>query len=337
MPPHRNLKTPIIKQNLLGGETKKSDPNCLKASALETIDQYPKEWIHIYTDGSAFKATVNAGYGAIIHHPKGEKEEIYSPCGSFCSNFVAEKEAIIEALKHVTNSFEKAPNKVKDVVIFTDSLSALQELENGKMSCKAISQIIIACDNLINKYDIKVALQWIPGHQGIKGNEEADALAKRGASQPQPEVQVTYDTVTKMIRANLKEEWLTDWTKNSTGRSLYEYMSTPRPKDPINALQRHDQSLIFRLRTKHVPLNNHLNRIKKNHPAHCPLCSFPNETVDHHLLQCEKLKDLRRTFLPAQPSIGNTLYCDSEQLRATCNFFRQASRLRATAQRQLVG
>ena len=140
-----------------------------------------------------------------------------------------------------------------------------------------------------------------------------------------------------MIRANLKEEWLTDWTENSTGRSLYEYMSTIRPKDPINAFQRHDQSLIFRLRTKHVPLNNHLNRIKKNHPAHCPLCSFPNETVDHHLLQCEKLKDLRITFLPAQPSIGNTLYCDSEQLRATCNFFRQASRLRATAQRQLVG
>ena len=164
MPPHRNLKTPIIKQNLLGGETKKSDPNCLKASALETIDQYSREWIHIYTDGSAFKATINAGYGAIIHHPKGEKEEIYSPCGSFCSNFVAEKEAIIEALKHVTNSFEKAPNKVKDVVIFTDSLSALQELENGKMSCKYISQISIACDNLINKYDIKVALQWIPGH-----------------------------------------------------------------------------------------------------------------------------------------------------------------------------
>ena len=136
-----------------------------------------------------------------------------------------------------------------------------------------------------------------------------------------------------MIRANIKEEWLIDWTKNSTGRSLYEYMSTPKPKDPINALQRHDQSLIFRLRTKHVPLNNHLNRIKKKHPAQCPLCNYPNETVDHHLLQCEQLKDLRRTFLPAQPSIGNTLYCESEQLRATCKFFRQASRLRATAQR----
>ena len=30
------------------------------------------------------------------------------------------------------------------------SLSALQELENVEMSCKDISQIIIACDNFIN-------------------------------------------------------------------------------------------------------------------------------------------------------------------------------------------
>ena len=109
-------------------------------------------------------------------------------------------------------------------------------------------------------------------------------------------------------------------------------MNTPRPKDPINALSRRDQSLIFRLRTQHVPLNNHLNRIKKNHPAKCPLCDYPNETVEHHLLHCENLKDLRRAFLPAQPTIGNSLYSDSEQLRATCNYFRQATRLRAIVQ-----
>ena len=332
IPPHRNLKIPTINHSLLGKETKKSDPNSLRSSALETIDQYSKEWIHIYTDGSAFKATVNAGYGAIVYYPSGEKEEISNPCGSFCSNFVAEKQAISEVLKHVSNSFDKAPNKVKDLIIFTDSLSALQELESGEMRCKDISQIVIACDNLFKKYGIQVTFQWIPGHQGIKGNEEADVLAKHGASQPQPEVPVTYDTISKMIRSNIKEEWLTDWTKNSTGRPLYEHMSTPRPKDPINALTRRDQSLIFRLRTQHVPLNNHLNRIKKNHPAKCPLCDYPNETVEHHLLHCENLKDLRRTFLPAQPTIGNSLYSDSEQLRATCNFFRQASRLRATAQ-----
>ena len=88
------------------------------------------------------------------------------------------------------------------------------------MGNKEISQLKIAIDHLINKYGVQVVLQWIPGHQGIKGNEEADRLAKHGASQTQPEVPVTYDTVTKMIRSSFKEEWLIDWSKNYWTGSL---------------------------------------------------------------------------------------------------------------------
>ena len=243
---------------------------------METIDQYSKDWIHVYTDGSAFKATVNAGYGAIVFHPDGQKDELSNPCGSFCSNFVAEKEAIARSISHLTDTFDRDPKKAQNIVIFTDSLSALQSLESGEMGNKDISQMKIGFDHLMNRHKVQIILQWIPGHQGIKGNEEADKLAKRGASQPQPEVPVTYDTVSKMVRANLKEEWMNDWSRNSTGRALYEYMNAPRPKDPINTLKRKEQSLIFRLRTGHVPLNNHLNRIKKNHPSQCPLCGSPS-------------------------------------------------------------
>jgi len=139
-----------------------------------------------------------------------------------------------------------------------------------------------------------------------------------------------------MVRSNLKEEWMIDWSRNSTGRALYEYMNAPKPKDPINNLARKEQSLIFRLRTGHVPLNNHLHRIKKNHPAQCPLCGSPKETVEHHLLHCENLKDLRRDLLADQLSIRYCLYGDPEQLRATCTYFYQASRPRAVAQRRLV-
>ena len=107
----------------------------------------------------------------------------------------------------------------------------------------------------------------------------ARVVAKRGASQPQPEVPVTYDTVSKMVRSNFKEEWLNDWSRNSTGRALYKYMNAPKPKDPINTLKRKEQSLIFRLRTGHIPLNNHLHRIKKNHPSQCMQACRKNTPV----------------------------------------------------------
>ena len=80
------------------------------------------------------------------------------------------------------------------------------------MGNREIFQMKMAFDHLMNRHKVKIILQWIPGHQGIKGNEEADKLAKRGASQPQPEVPVTYDTVSKMVRANMKEEWMNDWS-----------------------------------------------------------------------------------------------------------------------------
>ena len=335
--PHKETQTPKINKQLLGKESKNADPNILKMSALETINSYPKDCLHVYTDGSAFKATINAGYGAIICHPDGREFELFNSCGSFCSNYVAEKEAITQAITHIQEMFDNNPDDTKDVIIFTDSLSALQGLENGESGDKDLSKLTMKIDQLMSKHKIQVVLQWIPGHAGVEGNEKADSLAKRGAALPQPEAPVNYETARKMIKSNLKEEWLNDWTRNKTGRALYTHMSAPKPKDPVNKLRRAEQCTIFRLRVGHVGLNNHLSRIKKNFPSACPLCKFPNETVEHHLLHCPHLKNLRQQFLPAQPSISNCLFGCLEQLRKTCSFFYHASGPRAAAQRLLVG
>ena len=92
-----------------------------------------------------------------------------------------------------------------------------------------------------------MVLQWIPAHTGIPGNERADALAKQGASLPQPDVPVAYSTCCQMIKANSKEEWMNNWSTGKTGRHMYGHMSKPLLKDPINNLRRGDQSLIFQL------------------------------------------------------------------------------------------
>ena len=113
-------------------------------------------------------------------------------------------------------------------------------------------------------------------------------------------------------------------------------MTKPNRKDPINKLQREDQSITFRLRTRHIPLNSHLKRINVKTSAACPLCNHPDETVEHHLFDCINLKELRGRFLPANPNIHKCLYGTTEQMKKTCSFFKLASGERAKAHVPLV-
>ena len=71
MPPNLNLRPPEIKLTIKGNVSKKDDPTEILRAALETIDSYSDTWIHVYTDGSAFRGTSKAGYGVLIHYPDG--------------------------------------------------------------------------------------------------------------------------------------------------------------------------------------------------------------------------------------------------------------------------
>ena len=227
--PNTKFKSPTIKTELIGKASKKSDPNVLKTTALETIDSYPKDWAHVYTDGSAFKATVNAGSGAIIYYPDKTTEEIMNPCGAFCSNYAAEQQAIDSATTHLNHRFDSVPGSTTNVVIFTDSLSALQTLESGRGTDRETTLLRQNLHHLMNHHSVDVVLQWIPGHSGIKGNDVADTLAKNGAALPQPDVPVNYETAVQIIKSNIQEEWLNDWASNTTGRVMYRHMSKPNP------------------------------------------------------------------------------------------------------------
>ena len=126
-----------------------------------------------------------------------------------------------------------------------------------------------------------------------------------------------------------------DWASGSTGRNMYNHMNKVNHKDNIQKLKRKDQTTIFRLRTQHVPLNFHLNRINPEKPPHCVLCGHPYETVEHVLLDCKMLHDLRQLHLPSNPTIENTLYCSLTQLKRTVLFYDMICARRANSQTPL--
>ena len=164
---------------------------------------------------------------------------------------------------------------MSNIVIFSDSKSVLQALQYDKYNNSSNISLALSLNSLMNTFAINISLQWIPGHCNIAGNERADTLAKRGAACQQPDLPTSQQTAKQIIKSNNKVECLNEWAMGKTGRAIFPYMTRPNPKDPIENLKRGEQSIIFRLRTQHVPLNAHLNRIKPEIPPLCLLCDVP--------------------------------------------------------------
>ena len=327
--PHQELKKPKTQTLLLHGADKTTLPNILKSIALETISMYPDNSIHAYTDGSAVRAIHNGGYGSVIKAPDMEEPILLSgPCGTYCTNYDAEVVAIQKTLDTIHHHLEERNLRPNDIVIFSDSQSAIQAVENWQDgTAKGIENIVLTCDKIKTLYGIEITIQWIPGHSDIKMNEKADGLAKKGSHMQQENIQTTYDTAKQIAKQNTQEVWFNNWMEDDKGRRLHRHLPKPNPKDPINNLERKDQCNIFRLRTGHVMLNGHRNRIDPLVPPMCRHCGYAYETVEHHLLHCANLKELRDSLLPPNPTLENCLYGNYDQLKNTSKYHIVASRV----------
>ena len=322
--PWSQLKMPKIKTTLIDERVnKKSDPHTLRMCSLETVDSYPTSWMHAYTDGSASNGTSKAGFGVHMRFPDGRIYNHSDACGELCSNYEAEVIALTCATELTYQYYSRCDHQATNFVIFTDSLSALQALENFSSSQdRDICRLAQSLNKLLTCYDVQATLQWIPGHEDVSGNERADQLAKEGAKKEQYEKQCSYPTARKIIRNNFKEAWMDKWKNGDTGRTMFTNMPKPNAKDGINTLARQDQSTLFQMRTGHIPLNLHLNRINPQHPPLCRNCDYPYESTAHVLFDCQATISLRKELLPPFPTIENSLYGCPDQLKNTCNFVR---------------
>jgi hypothetical protein len=133
----------------------------------------------------------------------------------------------------------------------------------------------------------KSAIQWIPSHCGINGNEKTDKLAKEGTQQQQVENPVGY-TQRKIIIKSLH--------------------NTPQKQDSYHQLKRSEQTTIFRLRTGHNRLNQHLNRVLEVIPPPTYPCGEAEQNTEHLPHTC-KLHQVQREKIWNKPiSIAEKLY-----------------------------
>jgi ribonuclease HI len=272
---------------------KEENYNTRKVHTLAMInDEYPPEkWIHVYTDGSATDAVKDGGAGVLIQCPDGCTETASVSTGVHCSIYRAESEAILTAISKVEDLVDES----SCVVFLTDSLSVIQALTNRKLPqlARALHQLNTAC---------RVAIQWIPAHCGIPGNEKADKLAKQGAKSEQTNTSVSYSEKVAIIKALMK----------------------PKPeKDAYHQLDRPEQVTIVRLRSGHNRLNSHMYRkYKLVQSPLCP-CGEEEQTTEHVLQRCMRYNQQRTETWPSAVPLNRKLHGDVEDLKKTAKFIEE--------------
>ena len=188
---------PELRETIEGIERKGTQTNFERRRITERFigSEFPETaWSHVYTDGSAKNATSDGGGGIFMSLRNGRIVRKFIPTGKFSSNYRAEGEAIGRATELAAVHREQTHNRI---VILTDALSIVTALKTNKGP--ELEELRVALAKCVLAYD-KVVIQWIPAHCGIRGNEEADRLAKRGGRSTQDDYQLSYNDAKAVVR-----------------------------------------------------------------------------------------------------------------------------------------
>jgi len=308
MPLWKRKHFPIIRTTVPGILAKDTQSDAeRKSMTLEHMaDAYPQQhWTHAYTDGSAEEATRNGGAGITITLASGKKVQRSIPTGQFCSNYKAEADALHSAANLlIDNKQDLRPN----VVIFSDALSVLQALQNPRI--KELNHLVTAL-NALQESTGQTVIQWIPSHCNIRGNEEADQLAKEGGQLPQKEQNITFTEAKTILKEKQRKKWQRDHPNHNKN-------------DPYYLLTREEQVIIVRLRTGHCRLNQHMfTKFRIGDSSLCP-CGTANMTVEHLLQECPIHHHTRLKTWPTELPLREKLFGTLESLQCTAIFIRDS-------------
>ena len=224
----------------------------------------------IYTDGS--KTDQGTGCAAILPDVKLQ----YKLPDSY-SIYSSELYAIYRALSYVISS------RHNRYTICSDSLSTLQSLTNFSTDIKLLQDTQKLLTEACNKGK-HVVFIWIPSHQGILGNEDADKAAKDATQLPESTDEPTpYTDAANQLSKVPAETWKQQWNQPPFGK-LHAVRQGSTSIYPTKSLTRREQVILTRLRIGHSHITHSYLLTQQPQPI-CHTCHTVL-TIKHLLIEC---------------------------------------------------
>lgn len=242
----------------------------------------------IFTDGS--KSDLGSGSGVFVEE---DDTKLFYPLGMHATVFQAEIYAILKAMHYI----EDMKWKHKNIFVFSDSQAALKALANPCVSsylvreCKDFINLIGSCNN--------ISLAWVPGHQGIVGNEIADELARKGSNErllgPEPSFGLSAATVKYRISAWVDSQHKHRWCFTAGSRHTKVFLPNIDKETTRTLLSqpRKDCRILVGILTGHFAFGNHLCRLGLSMDSLCPACLEDEDTALHYLCNCPAFSRIR--------------------------------------------
>ncbi|KAJ3489883.1 hypothetical protein NLI96_g1810 [Meripilus lineatus] len=294
-----------------------------REEAIREVEEYEKNSVCIYTDGSGYKGGIGAA--AWAEGRNGEELWRWHHLGSGRDHTVFEGE--VDGMILGLDLLASIP-RVTKATILLDNQAAIQATENqpAKPGQFLIDLFHTAFERLLAKRrTLKLHIAWVPGHEGVKGNEKGDGGAKKaaeGTSSPIPSYLKRLNNLPRSAAAaratqkgQIRKEWVSRWNKSKQGKRIRKYDNSPpsdKPSKLYKDLPKRSCSLITQLRSGHVGLNQYLSRFRIVDDPKCPACNVP-ETVDHYLFSCRRYLEERHTL---RKSLGRNPLTRRTLLRA---------------------
>jgi ribonuclease HI len=280
-----------------------------RETALEE-EEADTSQICVYSDGSGFEGNVSAG--VVLYRNGACKGKARYRLGEISRHTVYEGELTglclgAELLIRQT--------RLKDVTFYTDNQAGIQAINSFKPApghhlVDSFLKLIACIHCKYPRCTIKV--RWIPGHEGIQGNEVADDIAKTAASDgsshdailptafcSHKKLPYSKSALKQHFFADLKSRNTALFTKSPQCEALHcidESAPSSAFQKLVRDIPRRYASILVQLRTGHIPLNKFLHRIDCADSPVCPACEGGHESVLHFLVTCPAYEPLRRSL-----------------------------------------
>ena len=262
-----------------------------RAQAIDRISSLkPSDW-SIYTDGSKTSSLTGAGF-CVFYNNKENYRHSYS-LGSTPSIFQCEVFALHMACIWATHNIISPGN----IFFLSDSLSAIQAINSTRTKSRMIADIISQLNILGSSHTVHLC--WVPGHEGVAGNERADELAREGSANapqgPEPFIPLDYSTLKQELRNFFLRKHINQYSNlNYSDKGKIPILTyLEKYKYSLSVSSSTELRWLSWILSGHSPLAYFQFKCSNFSSPICKNCNWEEETSEHFLGYCPAFMTLR--------------------------------------------